>query len=83
MRTVKEELNKIKWDKRENPEVYEIGYYDRISQKEIRIKFCEIEKIEEGFIVVRGKFIPLHRIRKIYKKGRLVWERHGMQKKRE
>lgn len=72
-------LNKIKYDKRENPKDYTISYFDRILEKTLEIKFLDIKRIEGNFIILeRGKKevnIPLHRIREIRKKGKLVWER--------
>ena len=79
MKPVKEFLNKIKWDKRENPSDYEILCFDRVSRRLIKIPFTSIKKIEGSFMVVEkdGKDveIPLHRIREFRKKGRVVWKR--------
>ncbi len=75
---IKDLLNKIKWDKRENPEEYKIYYFDRIDKKLIPIKFKDIIKIEGNFLRLDRKdetFIPLHRIKKVIKKGKVVWER--------
>ncbi|MEM4266850.1 MAG: DUF504 domain-containing protein [Candidatus Nanoarchaeia archaeon] len=72
---IKELLNKIKWDKKENKKDYEIGYWDRIMGKEIRINYGEIESFDDEFFKLTHTQIPLHRIRRVYKKGKLVWER--------
>lgn len=72
---IKDLLNKVKWDKKEDPKDYEIVYMDRILQQEIRIKFKKISKIEENFMIIDETSIPLHRIVKVYKKGKLIWER--------
>ena len=72
-------INKIKWDKNENPEDYDIGYEDRIAKKIVEIKFSEIKRVDEGFMVLERDMeevnIPLHRIRIVRKKGKIVWER--------
>ena len=72
-------LNKIKWDKKENPDDYSIAYFDRISNKKENIKYVNIKKIEGRFIVVERKNkevnIPLHRIKEVSKKGVVVWKR--------
>ena len=81
---IKDFLNKIKWDKRENPEDYEIFYFDRILKKLIPIKFTEILEIEGSFLKldrVEETYIPLHRVRKIIKKGKTVWERNRQNEK--
>jgi uncharacterized protein (UPF0248 family) len=72
-------INKIKWDENENPGDYVIGYEDRISKEIIEIKFTEIKKIEDNFMVLERDLeevnIPLHRIRIVKKQGKVVWER--------
>ena len=72
---VKDVLNKIKWDEKENPKDYEIVYIDRVLQQEVKIKFKSISKIEDNFMTVDEATIPLHRLVKVYKKGKLIWER--------
>ncbi len=72
-------LNKIKWDKRENPGDYVLYYYDRVEKKLKPLKYKDILKIEGGFLMVtlnnKETNIPLHRIRKVENKGKVVWER--------
>lgn len=97
---IKDLLNKIKWDKKENPKDYEIFYYDRIlkilrnslcefliSQKLLSaisvkldcLNFSEIKKAEDNLLTVikddEEINIPFHRIRKVKKKGKVIWER--------
>ena len=76
---IRDFLNKIKWDKKENPDDYSIAYFDRISNKKENIKYVNIKKIEGGFIVLDRKdeesYIPLHRIKEVSKKGVVVWKR--------
>ena len=72
-------LNKIKWDKREQPEEYIIFYFDRISKKLIKIKFKDIKRIEGNFMVLERNGeevnIPLHRVREVKRLGKLIWKR--------
>jgi len=68
-------LNKIKWDKNLNKEEYFIYYLDNINKKLIEIKFNEIKEITRNFITLEDKEIPLHRIREIIKKEKLIWKR--------
>ncbi len=96
MISIKDLLNEIKWDSRENPSDYVLFYYawrrkspasqkslifedDRIENKLKELKLVDVEKVEEGFLVLMrsGKEIniPLHRVRKVEKKGKVVWER--------
>ena len=76
MQPIKELLNKIKWDKKENPEEYTIHYLDRITQKLKKIAYTDIEEIEGTFMLVGESNIPLHRIKQVRKKGEVIWSRH-------
>ena len=78
MQPIQHLLNKIKWDKRENPQDYQIFYHDRILNKLIRIPYTKIKKIEGSFMVldnVDETNIPLHRIKKVMKNNQIVLER--------
>ncbi len=71
-------LNKIKWDKRENPQDYLIFYFDRILKKLIEIPYTKIKRLEGSFMVLSNEEetnIPLHRIKKVMKNNAVVWER--------
>ncbi len=77
MLPIQDLLNKIKWDKRENPEQYSIFYLDRILNKLIQIPYTKIKKLEGSFMVIGEEEtdIPLHRIKKVMKNDAVVWER--------
>ena len=80
MQTIKDLINRIKWDKRENPDDYTLGYEDRVAKKIIEVSFNGILRFEEGFMVMadeRGEeaMIPLHRVRVVKKKDVVVWSR--------
>ena len=78
MQPIKDLLNKIKWDKRENPEQYTIFYFDRIEKTLIGIPYTKIKRLEGSFMVLDNEEesnIPLHRIRKVMKNNIVVWER--------
>lgn len=71
-------LNKIRWDKRKNPEEYVIFYYDRILNKLIPIPYTKIKRLEGSFMVLDNEEetnIPLHRIKKVTKNNVVVWDR--------
>lgn len=71
-------LNKIKWDKRENPDDYALYYLDRITNEYKEIKFNYIKEIEGSFIVLNDEdetHIPLHRFKIVKKNGLVVWRR--------
>ncbi|MBW2988791.1 DUF504 domain-containing protein [Candidatus Woesearchaeota archaeon] len=74
----KELLNRVMWDKKEDGPDYSIGYWGNIRKKIVFIGFDEVKRIEGNFMLLeRAKetYIPMHRIREIRKKGKVVWER--------
>jgi uncharacterized protein (UPF0248 family) len=75
---IKDFLNKIKWSKQETPSDYTIGYWDNKDKKLIFIKFTEIKKLEGNFLLLdreKETYIPMHRIKQVKKKNKLVWKR--------
>ena len=69
-------LNKIKWDDRENPDDYELGYYDRVEDKLIWIKYNTIQRMDGMFMILIGEVcIPTHRIKVVKNQDKVVWER--------
>lgn len=72
-------LNKIKWNKTDNPKDYVLYYYDRVEDKLIPLKYADIIRNEDNFLRVEreGKevYIPLHRIKKVAKKNQVIWKR--------
>ena len=76
---IKNLLNKIEWDKREKPEDYELYFLDRIEDKYIKLKYKDIKRLEGSFMVIdkdaEEVSIPLHRIKFVKKKGKIIWQR--------
>ena len=70
----KDVLNRIKWDPKLNPGEYSIHYLDRVSGRLLKAGFLEI-KPEGDFFRLRDSLIPMHRIRKIIWKKKVVWEK--------
>lgn len=75
-------LQRIRWDPRFRRGKFEIGYYDRLLN---RILVAPLESIEfpreTPFVFElyddRGELhhIPFHRVRRVYRDGRIIWER--------
>ena len=75
---IKDLIDKIKWDKRENPKQYAIFYFDRIKKTLIKIPYTKIKRIEGSFMILNNEEesnIPLHRVKKVMKNDVVVWER--------
>lgn len=79
MMSIKDLLNKIKWDPKEKPEDCILYYEDRKLNKLIEIKYTDILRIEDNFMILQRQeqetSIPLHRIKKVKKKDFVVWQR--------
>lgn len=79
METIRDFINKVMWSKEEKPSNYKISYYDRNVDGLVEIPFSRIETVSGSFMAVNmeGKTlnIPLHRIKLITKKGKVVLDR--------
>lgn len=75
MLPIKQLLDKIRWDKRENPDSYTLYYYDRIKDNLVELRYKDIADIKDGFIIINKKHIPLHRIKQVKKDGKVIWSR--------
>lgn len=82
MTPVQEMLNRIHWDKNWANDEFEIGYYDRVEQEIIIVPFKEIifprdDHFSFDVIDHEGElhFVPYHRVKAIYRNGRLIWHR--------
>ena len=77
---IHELLSRIYWDSEFGKGAFEIGYYDRMEQRAIRIPFEKV-LLEKGshatfqLMGANGKLrkIPLHRVREVYKNGDQIW----------
>lgn len=75
-------LSRIRWDPRLRAGKFAIGYYDRIER---RIRVVPLERLvfppDDRFVFTlhgeEGELlrIPFHRVRRVYRDGRVVWER--------
>jgi uncharacterized protein (UPF0248 family) len=78
MRTI-DILNKIKWDKSENPKETFVFYFDRIKNQLLKIPFESIKEIGKSFIMIEKDGeeveIPIHRIKEIRRNSKLIWSR--------
>ena len=78
--TIRDWINKIKWDKNLEPTDYYIHFYDRVSKTIEVFRFVDILE-DDGFAVkIRFDYdeivVPIHRIRKITnKKGETLFAR--------
>lgn len=80
---IQEVLNRIRWDEAYGKADFVIGYYDRVEARIILVPLqalffdkddhFDFELLDEEGV---NHTIPLHRIRQVFRNGRLVWERN-------
>ena len=79
---IQEILNRIRWDREFGKGSFEIGYFDRIESRIIRVPFDALQ-FEAGdhfcfeITDIAGEVhtIPYHRVHQVYRDGRLIWNR--------
>lgn len=83
MLPIHELLNRIRWDDEFGRGDFRLLYYDRKKDGMIevpvkRIYFDSNDHFDFNLVDESGvtHSIPLHRIRQVYRDGKLIWERH-------
>jgi uncharacterized protein (UPF0248 family) len=76
---IKKLLDRIRWDFSFSQAYFELEYEDRVSGL-VRIALDRIVSIDSQYFTVEDQYfgkitIPLHRIRKVYRNGELIWRR--------
>jgi len=75
-------LSRIRWDPVFGGADFEIGYYDRTDQRIVVIPLREVHfdpsdrfffRVADGNGEIHA--IPFHRVREVYRNGRLIWSR--------
>ena len=81
---IRQLLSRIKWDAEFGAARFELGYYDRLEGRIIRVGLEQVEfepRRRDTFLAFNGDGvlhrIPLHRIRRVYRNGELIWQRPG------
>jgi uncharacterized protein (UPF0248 family) len=82
MMPIHELLNRIRWDREFGRGEFEIGYYDRVEERIVRVSLRDIS-FEPGdhfafnLIDHEGELhnIPLHRVKQVFRDGELIWHR--------
>jgi uncharacterized protein (UPF0248 family) len=79
---IHELLSRIRWDRQFGEGDFVIGYYDRVEDTVIRVPMRELffqpdNHFAFDLIDQEGALhsVPLHRIREVYKNGKLIWHR--------
>jgi uncharacterized protein (UPF0248 family) len=79
MTTIKQLLDRIKWDESMDPEKFRIYYLDRKDNKLKEIRYVDIKKFEGTYMIIEKNgedtAIPMHRIKRVTKAGFTFWKR--------
>lgn len=82
MQPIHELLNRIRWDPEFGQGAFELVFLDRVEHKLIRLPFRKITFMEGDhyFFYFLDKddvehSVPFHRIKSVYKDGKLIWHR--------
>lgn len=82
MITIRELLNRIRWDEDFGRGEFAIGYFDRVARQIVvvplgTVRFHVGEQVSLLLFAPDGVplSIPLHRIYQVYRNGELIWHR--------
>lgn len=80
---IHELLSRIRWDAKFAASHFVIGYWDRVAGKVLHADLREIAWDLDNptfFDLVDGEgvahSIPFHRVREVWRDGKLIWQRH-------
>ncbi len=83
MQPIHELLARIRWDADFARAKFSIGYWDRVAGRVLRVDLRELAWDADnpsffGLLDADGMTheIPFHRVREVWRDGRLIWERH-------
>ena len=82
MQPIQELLHRIQWDRAFAEAYFEIGYYDRVGDRIVRVPFSALhfpkdERFAFDLYCSGGEIrrVPFHRVREVYRDGRCIWRR--------
>ena len=82
MITIRELLNRIRWDRDYGRGEFAIGYFDRLEGRVIvvplgEVRFDQVDHFSFQLADAAGEplSIPLHRACEVYRNGKLIWHR--------
>ncbi len=81
---IHELLNRIRWDEAFGDARFAVGYWDRVRREIVVVPLARsaLEHRDHYFVELAGTDgeahgVPLHRIRTVFRNGRLIWQRPG------
>jgi uncharacterized protein (UPF0248 family) len=84
VQTLRQLLDRIRWDPEFGKGRFALGYHDRVAGELRIVPFASIafDVDRPGFFALEDddgvqRHIPLHRVRVVYKNGAVIWQRPG------
>jgi uncharacterized protein (UPF0248 family) len=75
-------LNRIRWDEEFGRAQFQIGYYDRIAHDLVLKALADISFPKDSHSIFEWNdaegvthTVPLHRIKRVFRNGKLIWQR--------
>lgn len=79
---IQELLSRIRWDQAFGDAAFEIGYLDRVQHRIVRVPLKELGFADNDHFAFEfydelgeAHSVPLHRIKQVYRDGKLIWHR--------
>jgi len=78
---IHELLHRIQWDAEFGKGSFELGYWDRIGRRIVRVPLARVRigHGQFGFDAIEEDgtlhHVPLHRVRAVWRDGALIWQR--------
>jgi uncharacterized protein (UPF0248 family) len=84
MQPIQDVLHRIQWDRAYAQADFQIGYWDRVARRIVRVPLRRIDfPAADGFAFEATEgdgsvhSVPLHRVREVWRDGALIWQRQG------
>jgi uncharacterized protein (UPF0248 family) len=75
-------LSRIRWDRAFAEAAFELGYWDRMEERIIRVSLRDVHMDPESHAMLQvvdeeGEVhsVPLHRVKEVWRNGELIWQR--------
>ncbi|KON82111.1 DUF504 domain-containing protein [Azoarcus sp. PA01] len=82
MTPLHELLSRIRWDEAFGAAQFELGYYDRVERRIVRVDLRDLSFDPENRAMLRlvddeghTRSFPLHRVKQVFRNDRLIWQR--------
>ena len=82
MTPLHELLSRIRWDGAFGAAQFELGYYDRVADRIVRVDLRDLSFDPENRAMLRlvdeeghARSVPMHRVKEVWRNERVIWRR--------